>query len=62
MTKLHYFPVDFDQTYIKMFGLKSSILLGIVNFCIAFPVHRVGGQVSDKKDAGTHDKVKMLKK
>ena len=29
------FSVDFDQSYIKMFSMKSSILLDIFTFCIA---------------------------
>ena len=35
---LIYFPVDFDQTYIQMFRLKSSILLDIFIIYIASPL------------------------
>ena len=31
-----YFPVDLDQHYIKMFGLKSFLLV-ISTFCLVFP-------------------------
>ena len=35
MGQLSYFPIDFDQTYIKMLRLKGSILLDILTFFLS---------------------------